>query len=92
MENRTTILCLGLIFEIAGAWFLAWGVITGTKVRFKYSGKEIEKDAETLVGTQRQHAKWAINEKIGQVRRRGIIGAIGLTLGFMLQLIGLALR
>jgi hypothetical protein len=41
MEGRTAILYVGLILEIIGAWFLAWGVITGTKVRFMYGEKEI---------------------------------------------------
>jgi hypothetical protein len=66
---------------------LAWGVITRTKVRFNHGGKELEEIIEALDGTKRQHAKDAIKKKISSIHRKGILGAMFLTIGCILQIV-----
>ncbi len=78
---------LGLIFDIIGAWLVAWEVVRQYRGN-RYSPLPIQKinmDAEEQDGLIKDHPLYTFYEM--KKYRRMFCGLIFLTLGFILQII-----
>lgn len=99
MQIGTIITLLGLLFDITGAWLVAWNVVK----RFHFDSGQLGKWNRYLgnkaygdeIGAEIEHAALEASEAIGQYmsyeersRRPMALGLTLLTVGFILQGVG----